>query len=184
MGLLLAATTALLAPMAASAAPTYETFVGCDAFSENPAPADVCQVGDLPGAYFESDVDTEYEVCVEFPPGVTLCVDEQEAKAGVLYVNVITSETEGVHRVSWFVEGEEVGSWDFRLDPPPPPVAPIVTTPPAQPAIAPAPSVECLKAQRRIGALKSRLRSVKGHSQKARIRGKLKNARATAKQAC
>jgi hypothetical protein len=190
LGLLFAVTAALLAPVAASAA-TYETFVGCDDFAENPVPAHVCQVGDFPGAFFESDANTEYEVCVEFPTGEVFCSEEELAEAEILYVNSIfgdePSDEPGDYLVGWFVEGAEIGSWAFRLDPPPPPppAAPVAVAPPAQPpVIVSTVSVECLKAQRRVGALKGRLRNTKGRSQKAKVRSKLKNARATANRVC
>lgn len=118
IGLVLAAMALLLVPLPASAA-EYETFVGCDDLAENPVPSHECQLGDFPGAFFESDVETEYEICIEFPDTEELCLEEQEAEAGVLYVNSIISELEGDHLVTWYVEGVEVGSWAFRLNAPP-----------------------------------------------------------------
>jgi hypothetical protein len=192
LGLMLAAVASLSISASASAA-EFETLVGCDDLAEIPVPAHVCQVGDSPGAYFESDVDTEYEVCVEFPDAAFFCAEEEEAEAGVLYVNPITSGLEGNHLVSWYVEGEEVGSWAFRLDPPPPPPSPPPPppSPPAPapvtaplPAVASGPSAECLKARRRVDKLKGRLRKAAGIRQKTPIRGKLRSARATEKRVC
>ncbi len=188
LSLVLAAGALLLLPLSASAA-TYETFVGCNDLSSSPIPTHVCQLGDFPGAYFESDVDTEYEVCVEFPGGSTICAEEEFADGGVLYVNSITSSLEGAHFVSWYVEGIEVGSWAFNLElPAPPPATPVTLPPPpstpALPAVAPAPSAGCLKAQRQIGKLKSRLRQASGPQQKHAIRNRLKNARSAAALAC
>lgn len=188
LGLVLAATASLLIPLPANAA-EYETFVGCDDFAENPVPSHECQVGDFPGAFFESDVNAEYEVCVEFPSATVFCLEEEFAEAGVLYVNTISSELEGNYLVSWYVEGVEVGSWAFRLNQPPPPppppapAAPASVTPPA-PVVAPAPSAECLKAQQRVGKLKGQLRKADGRKRKVKIRGKLRSARATAKRVC
>lgn len=75
----LAAVAVLSIPALAGAA-EYDAFVSCDDLSENPAPSHVCQIGDFPGAYFESDEDTEYDVCVEFPTGEELCAEEQFAE--------------------------------------------------------------------------------------------------------
>ncbi|MET0304915.1 MAG: hypothetical protein ABW196_01650 [Solirubrobacterales bacterium] len=181
---------ALLSIPSSAAAAEYDTFVGCDDLSENPVPAHVCQIGDFPGAYFESDEDTEYEICVAFPTEEVLCLEEQLAEGGILFVNSITSELEGNHVVSWFVEGVEIGSWSFRMDapPPPPPPPPPVTSAPAPPAppvvTSSKPSVACSKAKQRVGQLKSRLRKAASRKQRARIRPKLKAARATVKSAC
>jgi hypothetical protein len=185
LSLLLAAAASMLIPLSANAA-EYEAFVGCDDLAENPIPAHVCQVGDFPGAYFESDVETEYEICVEFPSGEEFCLGEEFAEAGVLYVNSITSEAAGTYFVSWYVEGAEVGSWSFRMDAPPPPPPPTVIPTPAPvvpPVIAPAPSTKCLQAQKRVKKLKDRLQKA-GLKQRSNIRAKLKSARAAAKNAC
>jgi hypothetical protein len=115
-----------------AAAADYTTYVGCST-SQFAVPSHVCQLGDSPGAFFESpETDTEYEVCVTFPEATTLCTEEpQEAEAGVLYVNEITSEIPGDHLVTWYVEGVEIASWIFRLDEPPLPA------PPSKPSAAP-----------------------------------------------
>lgn len=180
---------ALLSIPSSAAAAEYDTFVGCDDLSESPAPSHVCQIGDFPGAYFESDVDTEYDVCVEFPTEQVLCAEEQFAEAGVLFVNSITTELAGNHFVAWFVEGVEVGSWSFRMDapPPPPPVvpAPAPPAPPAPPVVVPAkPSVACSKAKQQVGKFKGQLRKATSRKQRARIRAKLRAARATTRNAC
>lgn len=177
-----------LLPLSASAA-EYRTFVGCNDLSENPIPAHVCHIGDFPGAYFESDTDTEYEICIEFPSGTELCAEEQFAEAETLYLNSITSEVPGNHFVSWYVEGIEVGSWLFRMDPippPPPPVTPPAQTliPPAVPAVAPTPNTACSTAQQRVTKLKGQLQKASGHEKKAKLRSKLRNARAGARQVC
>jgi hypothetical protein len=186
LGIVVAAAASLVGPLSASAA-EYSAFVGCDDLSSNPVPSHVCQVGDFPAAYFESDEETEYEVCVEFPQGAFLCAEEQEAEAGVLYLNSITSETPGLHTVWWYVEGVEVASWAFRLDPPPPPPAAPVVTPPVitpAPAVAPPVNSACLKAEKHVGKLKGQLKQASGHSKKVKLRSKLKAARAAARAAC
>jgi hypothetical protein len=180
----------ILAAIPASAgAANYDTFAGCDDLADNPVPSHVCQLDDFPAAYFEADADTEYEVCVEFPAGDVLCAEEQEAEAGVLVINSLTTDETGDHFISWWVGDEEVGSWTLRMDPVPPPPAPVnpVVAPapvvPPLPAVALAPSAVCLKAQQRIRGLSGRVRKAEGPS-KAKIRTKLKGARATAKRAC
>jgi hypothetical protein len=183
--LLVLAAVVLLVPGAAGAA-TFSTFVGCDDLAENPVPAHVCRLDDFPAAYFESDTDTEYDVCVEFPDGQVLCQIEEEAEGEVLYLNSIVTDEAGEYFVIWFVEEVEVGSWSFRIDAPPPPPAPappIVVVPPA-PVVAPTRSGECLKDIERISKLQARLRKADTHKQKVKIRGKLKNARAAVKLAC
>ena len=59
--------------------------------------------------------DVIYTVCVKFPSGKNLCAQAQEAEQGTLYVNKITSTIPGRHVVSWYVKGQKVGSWAFRV---------------------------------------------------------------------
>jgi hypothetical protein len=54
-----------------------------------------------------------YTVCVKFPTKRQLCASKQEAKKGTLYVNEITSNIAGRHRVTWFVKGQKVGAFEF-----------------------------------------------------------------------
>jgi hypothetical protein len=182
-GIALAAVIFLLAPVSANAA--VSTYVGCG-ISPTSTPSHLCHLGDSPGAYFESDVDAEYDVCVEFPGGNELCAEEQFAEAGVLYVNKITSEFEGNHFVSWYVEGTEVGSWLFRMDPVPPLPAPVLppTLPPVPPVVTPTSSVACLKAKQRVKRLKGQLGNAKSRARKTLLRGKLKKARGDAELFC
>jgi hypothetical protein len=176
-----------LFPSSAGAA-EYRTFVGCNDLAEIPVPSHVCHVGDFPAAYFESDTDTEYEVCVEFPGGKEVCAEEQFAEGEALYLNSITSEIPGNHFVSWYVEGVEVGSWLFRMDPVPPPPPPPVTLPAPTlvppPVVVPATNTACINAQHRVTKLKGQLRKATGSEKKAKLRSKLENARAGARQAC
>ena len=189
LGLGVAAVAFLCVPLSASAA-EYETFVGCDDLAENPVPSHECQIGDFPGAYFESDVNAEVEVCVEFPTTEILCTEPELAEAGILYVLSIFSELEGNHLVSWHVEGTEVGSWAFRLNPPPPPPPPAAppssapTAPITLPAVTTSPPAGCLKAQKRVRGLKNRLKNAIGRKQRAKLRPKLRGARAAARRAC
>ncbi len=184
LGLLVTAAVFLAAPLQAGAA-EYKTFVGCDDFAVTPVPSHACQVSDFPAAYFESDVDAEYDVCVEFPGGFFECLEEELAKAKVLSVISIPAGVPGDYFVSWYVGEDEVGFWDFRIDAPAPPPTPPVTVPslPAPPVLTVAPSAKCLKAQQRVAKLKARLKKA-GREQRGKIRSQLKKARTAAKNAC
>lgn len=122
----------------------YTAYVGCS-ISSAALPSHVCQIGDDPGAFFESaEAEVEYEVCVTFPGPSTICAKEQSAEAGVLYVNEITTNLTGNHLVTWYVEGVEIASWSLRMDnPPPPPDPPASSTlaPPPSPTTLPPPTV-------------------------------------------
>lgn len=182
-GSLIVVAIALTALPPAASAAEVETYVGCG-ITVSASPAHVCTLGDSLGAFFEADEDVEYDVCVEFPDTNFLCAEEQFAEAGVLYVNKITTEQVGEHFVWWFVEGVEVGTWDFRIDEPSPPPTPQVTTPPAPPAppLPPiSPSAACVDAKARVRTLGTQLSKATKPKRKAKLRSKLRRAR-TAKQ--
>jgi ABC-type sugar transport system substrate-binding protein len=102
------------APASAGAA-AYRHYVACG-LSQNAKPAHLCQKGRKKGAFFRSNrADVFYTVCVKFPTKKNLCAPKQEAKQGVLYVNKITSNIPGKHRVTWFVAGKRVGSIAFTV---------------------------------------------------------------------
>lgn len=109
--------TGLLAtamPSTAGAA-AYKHYVGCG-ISRNATPSHVCPKGSKKGAFFKSfQADVVYSVCVKFPSGKNLCAQAQEAERGTLYVNKITSTIPGKHRVTWFVKGQKVGTFVFRV---------------------------------------------------------------------
>lgn len=113
---LLVATGLLAAAVPATAgAAAYQHYVGCG-ISRNAKPAHVCPKGSKKGAFFKSTkADVTYTVCVKFPSGKNLCAQAQEATAGTLYVNKITSTIPGRHEVSWFVKGKKVGNFVFRV---------------------------------------------------------------------
>jgi hypothetical protein len=105
----------------ASASPTsakaaaYKHYVACG-LSQNAKPSHLCQKPRKKGAFFRSNkADVFYTVCVKFPTKKNLCAPKQEAKRGTLYVNKITSNIPGTHRVTWFVEGKKVGSYVFSV---------------------------------------------------------------------
>ncbi len=113
---MLLAGAALLAvsPASASAA-AYSHYVACGV-SKNAKRAHLCQKKRKKGAFFRSNRATVfYSVCVRFPNKENRCAPHQEAVQGTLYVNKITSNIVGKHRVTWFVEGKKVGSFVFRV---------------------------------------------------------------------
>lgn len=100
---------------ASAGAAAYRHYVACG-LSQNAKPAHLCQKGRKKGAFFRSNrADVFYTVCVKFPTKKNLCAPKQEAKQGVLYVNKITTNIPGKHRVSWFVAGKRVGSVVFTV---------------------------------------------------------------------
>ncbi len=180
---------ALAIPAAASAA-EYETYVGCGTSASTP-PAGTCLLGDTVGAFFETDEETEYEVCVEFPDGIEECAEEQEADAEVLYVNKLVPDEIGTYFFSWYVEAAEVGAATVRLDPRPAPLVPPVLPPaptPAPPPVAAVPvpvkTAACTKAENQVKQLKKQLRATSGRKAKTQVRGKLKGAKAAVNRAC
>lgn len=112
---------ALVAALLASAVPAsakaaaFRHYVACG-LSQNAKPAHLCQKARKKGAFFRSNrADVFYTVCVQFPTKKNLCAPEQEAVRGTLYVNKITSNIPGKHRVSWFVKGKRVGVFHFVI---------------------------------------------------------------------
>lgn len=93
----------------------YSKYVACG-LSQNAKPARVCQKPRKKGAFFRSNrADVFYTVCVKFPTKRNLCAPKQEAVRGTLYVNKITTNIPGPHRVTWFVKGKRVGVYHFRV---------------------------------------------------------------------
>jgi len=100
---------------ASAGAAAYRHYVACG-LSQNAKPSHLCQKKRKKGAFFRSNrADVFYTVCVKFPSKKNLCAPKQEAKQGVLYVNKITSNIPGKHRVSWFVAGKRVASFAFTV---------------------------------------------------------------------
>jgi hypothetical protein len=111
--------TGLALALLASAAPAsadaaaYRYYVACG-LSEKAKPSHRCQKPRKKGAFFRSHkADVFYTVCVKFPTRKNLCAPRQEAVKGTLYVNRITSNIPGRHRVTWFVKGKRVGAFHF-----------------------------------------------------------------------
>jgi hypothetical protein len=97
-------------PPTTSTPPAYRHYVACG-LSQNAKPSHRCHKKRAKGAFFRSNVgDVFYTVCVKFPNGKRICTPEpQEAKQGTLYVNKITTNIPGKHKVTWFVSGKRVG---------------------------------------------------------------------------
>jgi hypothetical protein len=109
-----AALLAVAAPVSARGA-AFKHYVACG-LSKNAKPAHACQKSREKGAFFQSnDADVFYTVCVKFPNTKSLCKPRQQAIRGTLYVNKITSNIPGKHRVTWFVGGERVGAFSFLV---------------------------------------------------------------------
>jgi hypothetical protein len=110
--------TALLvsANPAPAATPAYKHYVACGV-SQKAKPSHSCSKKSKKGAFFKSlQADVFYTVCVRFPTKKVICTDErQEAEQGTLYVNKITSNIPGKHRVTWFVAGKRVGVFIFTV---------------------------------------------------------------------
>jgi hypothetical protein len=107
--------TALLASAAPASGKTaaFKHYVACGV-SQHAKPSHRCQKGRQKGAFFRSNLaDVVYTVCVKFPTGRNLCARGQEATKGTLYVNKITSNIHGKHRVTWFVGGKRIGVFTF-----------------------------------------------------------------------
>ena len=110
--------TVLLAAVApaTSGAAAFKHYVGCGV-SQNAKPSHACPKQSRKGAFFQSNAaNVFYSVCVKFPTGKNLCAPRQEATKGTLYVNKITSNIPGTHRVSWFVSGKKVGLFVFDVN--------------------------------------------------------------------
>jgi hypothetical protein len=102
------------APASADAA-AFKHYVACGV-SKNAKPKHKCNKASKKGAFFKSlKGDVSYSVCVKFPTGKNICAKAQPATQGTLYVNKITSNIPGKHRVTWFVEGKQVGAFVFKV---------------------------------------------------------------------
>ncbi|HEX7245423.1 MAG TPA: hypothetical protein VF245_07665 [Solirubrobacterales bacterium] len=114
LALLVVAALASAVPASAGAV-AYKHYVGCG-ISQNAKPAHKCPKKSKKGAFFKSlNGDVNYSICVKFPTGKNICAKAQPAKQGTLYVNKITSNIPGLHKVTWFVEGKRVGASLFRV---------------------------------------------------------------------
>lgn len=109
----------LTAVLLAGAAPAsaegaaFQKYVACG-LSKKAKPSHRCAKWRKKGAFFRSNrADVFYTVCVRFPTRKSLCAPRQEAIRGTLYVNKISTNIPGRHRVAWFVKGKRVGLFNF-----------------------------------------------------------------------
>jgi len=86
---------------------SVQAYTACG-LSRNAPPSRECSRHRKVGAFFRSPFATSYQICVRFPGGRNLCASGQQAEAGVLYVNKVTSTAIGRHRVTWTFAGRRV----------------------------------------------------------------------------
>jgi excalibur calcium-binding domain-containing protein len=82
-------------------------YVACG-LSRYARPARECPRHRKIGAFFESSREVAYAVCVVFPLGRRICADEQLAQAATLYVNKLTTNAIGRHKVIWYAAGQRL----------------------------------------------------------------------------
>jgi hypothetical protein len=93
----------------------FRHYVACG-LSRKAKPSHVCNKARKKGAFFRSNnANVFYTVCVKFPSGKNRCAPSQEALRGTLYVNEITSNIPGEHKVTWFVKGKRIGLYKFTV---------------------------------------------------------------------
>lgn len=97
------------APAPTPPAPSYRTFLACG-MSAAARPASSCGKRQKKGAFFEASQPVAYTVCVRYPSRRELCARDQQAAAGTVYVNKVTSSIPGQHRVRWTVAGQVVAT--------------------------------------------------------------------------
>lgn len=117
-GAILAGAFVLLLPSSAGASPAYVSYVGCSAGGDA-APAHACKLGEQLGAFFEVTHRTEvqFQTCIGRPGHPGACTTEQLATALTPMVLRFTPSQLGSYEVTWRVEGRQVGSWPFNVNP-------------------------------------------------------------------
>lgn len=95
--------------------PIYRHYVACGP-SPEARPFHVCPPGKT-GFFFESSAETvDYTVCVTPPDRRKReCGRGFEAEKGELYTDFLDLRTTGRHLATWYVKGEKVGSFAFRI---------------------------------------------------------------------
>lgn len=113
--LVLSAPAPAAAQTEAASPPAFRFYVACGT-SAKAKPSHRCQAPRKKGAFFRSNrADVFFKVCVKFPTRKSLCAPRRKALQGELYVNEISTNIRGVHRVSWFVSGKRVGVFKFLV---------------------------------------------------------------------
>ena len=98
---------------AASPSSPYVAYAACG-LGKHAAPAHKCTRGSKVGAFFESSSPVQYTICVVFPGGRRLCAQDQNAAAGKLKINTVTTNKLGRHKLVWYVSGVKIVRY-FRL---------------------------------------------------------------------
>jgi hypothetical protein len=88
-------------------------YVACG-LSTSARPARECPHRSKVGAFFRANREVHYTICIKFPTSRRLCGQEQQAAAGVLYVNRITTNIMGWHKVVWTSEGQRIVRYFWR----------------------------------------------------------------------
>lgn len=101
---------------AESFAAGYTTYVACST-KKSAEPDHKCKRSQPKTAFFKSaDADVQYKICVKYPGRPEpLCATHQQADQGEKRKNAITSTILGRHKVKWYVGGEKVGAFSFRV---------------------------------------------------------------------
>jgi hypothetical protein len=87
--------------------PALRAYVACG-WSHLAPSSSSCPHRSKVGAFFESSESIEYTVCLRLPTGRSLCSRDQQAEAGVLYVNHLRTSIVGRHKITWFVGGRRI----------------------------------------------------------------------------
>ena len=69
------------------------------------------------GVFFKSSREVVYSVCVVFPTRRRACAEEQAAAAGTLYVNKVTGNVTGRHKVVWYLPDRRITRYFWRAQP-------------------------------------------------------------------
>lgn len=94
--------------------PTYTAYTACG-LSAASRPKGDCTTRQQKGAFFNASQSVHYTVCVRYPTRRRTCSRNQPAEAGITYVNKITSNIAGSHRVTWTVAGQIVATRYLRV---------------------------------------------------------------------
>jgi hypothetical protein len=112
-GLVVGLSLALPAAEAAAPSATYTAYAACGLGPQAP-PASKCTKGSKVGAFFKSSEQVQYKLCAKFPNGQRLCAAAQNAPAGKLKVNKVTTDLLGRHKLVWHLPDRKIVRY-FRL---------------------------------------------------------------------
>ena len=93
--------------------PRLKVYIACG-LSQYARPARECPRRSKVGAFLESSRELLYAVCVVFPNRRRLCSGEQLAEAATLYVNKVTTNVTGRHKVIWYAGGQRLVRYFWR----------------------------------------------------------------------